>query len=86
MDGPQRPARARSFSLTSPVKINVTSTCVGAPAKIVFGQGPSNAAAGGTITPAVTVRVLDASNNQTNATTSISLGLNGGPTGAALTG
>ncbi len=69
------------------VAFRVTSG-VGAPTKLAFVQGPSNAAAGATITPPVTVAVEDANGNietSDNATT-VSLAIGTNPGGGTLTG
>src|SRR5207248_1415173 len=53
---------ASDASLTSATS-NSFNVTPGAAAKLVFGQQPSNTAAGSAITPAVTVQVQDASGN-----------------------
>ena len=78
---------ASASGLTGAASNSFTIT-PGDPAKLAFGIQPSNAAAGATITPAVTVQVLDANDNlvTTDNSTSISLIASGGPgslTGAA---
>ena len=60
----------------------------GRAAKLAFVQGPSNTAAGATITPAVTVAVEDANGNvetSDNATT-VSLAIGTNPAGGTLSG
>ncbi|HLJ92329.1 MAG TPA: S53 family peptidase [Gemmataceae bacterium] len=58
------------------------------PSKLAFGQQPTNAMAGSTITPAVTVRVLDAYGNPVTSdnTDQVGLTLINGATGATLSG
>jgi hypothetical protein len=58
---------------------------VGAPARLVFGQQPTNTPATATMTPAVTVRILDLGGNFINtATNSIALAIGSDPsTGTA---
>ena len=60
----------------------------GLPTKLGFVQGPTNTAAGATITPAVTVAVEDANGNieTGDSGTSISLAFGTNPSGATLTG
>ena len=63
---------------------NVTA---GAPAKLVFLQGPTNVAAGQGIAPALTVAVRDVHDNLcSTATTLVTLTLSSNPTGATLGG
>ena len=61
---------------------------VGPPVKLAFVQGPSNATAGATITPAVTVAVEDASGNveTSDNATQASLAIGTNPAGGALSG
>lgn len=59
----------------------------GAPAKLVFLQGPTNVAAGQPIAPAITVAVRDVHDNLcSTATTPVTLTLSSNPAGAALGG
>jgi hypothetical protein len=63
---------------------NVT---IGAPSKLAFGTQPSTTLAGGTITPAVTVRIEDAGGNTvTSDTRNVSLAIGTNPSGGVLTG
>lgn len=55
---------------------------VGAPARLVFGQQPASTTGGATISPAVTLQILDANGNLTASTASVSLALTPG-TGTA---
>ncbi len=67
--------------------VNFTATGVaGAPTALVFGTQPSGAAVGGTITPAVTVRLQDASGNLTTSTASVGLAIGNNPGSATLGG
>ncbi|MCB1589267.1 MAG: DUF11 domain-containing protein [Xanthomonadales bacterium] len=59
---------------------------VGAPAQLAFGQQPTNTAAGAVITPAPTVRILDAGGNLTTSMASISVALGNNPGSATLGG
>src|SRR5881398_1569004 len=60
---------------------------VGAAAKLVFTVQPSNAAAGGAITPAMQVAVQDAQGNTVmTATTSITLAIGTNPASGTLSG
>ena len=60
----------------------------GPPTKLAFIKGPSNAAAGATISPAVTVAVEDANGNveTTDNATTVSLAIGTNPGGGTLTG
>lgn len=64
------------------------ATSVGSPAKLAFLQGPSNAAAGATITPPVTVAVEDASGNVVTSDNAdqVSLAIGTNPAGGTLSG
>src|SRR5262249_5057507 len=53
---------------------------------LAFGQQPTNTPAGTTISPAVTVRIVDPYNNLTNSTASVSLAMGSNPSGGPLTG
>ena len=53
---------------------------------LVFSQQPTNAAAGSAITPAVTVRVLDSSNNTVNTTANVTIGIGNNPSSGTLSG
>ena len=70
------------------VAFRVATTSTGPPTKLAFVQGPSNTAAGATITPAVTVAVEDANGNveTTDNATTVSLAIGTNPAGGALTG
>src|SRR5262249_16940864 len=50
------------------------------------GQQPTNTPAGTTISPAVTVRIVDPYNNLTNSTASVSLAMGSNPSGGTLSG
>ena len=60
----------------------------GAPTKLAFVQGPTNTAAGSSMSPAVTVAVEDANGNieTTNNTATVSLAIGTNPSSGALTG
>ncbi len=66
----------------------LTVNQIGPPAKLAFVQGPSNAAAGAVITPAVKVAVEDANGNieTSNNTTQVSLAIGTNPAGGTLSG
>ena len=70
------------------VAFRVASSSTGPPTKLAFIQGPSNAAAGATISPAVTVAVEDANGNveTTDNATTVSLAIGTNPGGGTLTG
>jgi outer membrane protein assembly factor BamB len=70
------------------VAFRVASAVVGPPAKLAFVQGPSNTAAGATITPAVTVAVEDANGNveTSDNATQVSLAIGTNPAGGTLSG
>jgi subtilase family serine protease len=86
-------AGTRTIAATDTVKSSVTGTASvtvspAAAATLVFGQQPTNATAGATITPAVTVRVLDAYGNlvTTDNTDQITLALASNPGAGTLSG
>jgi len=65
----------------------VQPTGVGPAAKVVFTVQPSNAVAGGVITPAVQVAIQDAQGNTvTTATTSITVAIGTNPASGTLSG
>jgi outer membrane protein assembly factor BamB len=70
------------------VVFRVATVTVGPPAKLAFIRGPSNAAVGAVITPAVKVAVEDASGNIETAdnTTKVSLAIGTNPAGGTLSG
>jgi hypothetical protein len=69
---------------TSSVPFNVTP---GVPTRLAFGVQPSSVAAGSNITPAVTVRVVDAAGNTVStATPSITVALGNNPGTSVLNG
>ena len=80
---------ASSSGLTSAPSsaFNVTP---GNPTQLQFAQQPSNTQAGSSITPAVTVQILDANNNLvhtgTGSTASVSMAIGTNPSGGTLTG
>src|SRR5262249_46169049 len=75
------------------VKAGLTSTdsgtltvITGSPSKLAFGTQPSNTVAGSSITPAITVNILDAGGNQTTSTASVTIGISSNPGGGTLSG
>ena len=72
---------------TTSAAFNITAG-TGPPTKLAFIKGPSNAAAGATISPAVTVAVEDANGNveTTDNATTVSLAIGTNPGGGTLTG
>jgi len=77
--------RATATGLTQAIS-NTFNITPGAPAQLVFGQQPSNAAPGATITPAVTVNLLDAQGNQTTGTNAVGMAIANNPGGGTLSG
>ena len=67
---------------------SATTPTTGPPTKLAFVQGPSNTAAGATITPAVTVAVEDANGNieTSDNATQVSLAIGANPAGGTLSG
>ncbi|HEX3083523.1 MAG TPA: hypothetical protein VHP99_03295, partial [Pyrinomonadaceae bacterium] len=53
---------------------------------LAFAQQPTNAPENGTITPAVTVQILDASNNLVNSTAAVTIGIGTNPSSGTLAG
>ncbi len=79
---------ASSTPSYSPATSSAFEVNPGTPTQLVFVQGPTNADAGSTITPAVTVEVEDANGNVVtgdNATT-VTLGIGTNPGGGTLSG
>ena len=70
------------------VAFRVATGTVSPPAKLAFVQGPSNAAAGVAITPAVKVAVEDANGNvqTSDNSTTVSLAIGTNPSGGTLSG
>ena len=65
---------------------NAFNIIVGAPANLVFGQQPTNVAAGTSITPAITVQITDANGNLTSSAASVTLAIANNPGGGTLSG
>ena len=84
------------FTVTAPLgsgctgnarTVGGTITVFGPPTKLAVQQQPANATGGATISPAVTVRVLDASNNLVaNSSAQINLAIGANPGGGTLGG
>jgi outer membrane protein assembly factor BamB len=74
-----------SYAAATSAAFNITT---GAPAKLAFVKGPSNAAAGNAISPAVTVAVEDANGNieTSDNATQVSLAIGTNPAGGTLSG
>ncbi|HKU61655.1 MAG TPA: PxKF domain-containing protein [Gemmatimonadales bacterium] len=69
------------------VDVNGTLVVFGAPHHLVFGQQPSNSQGGATITPALTVRVLDVNNNLVaTGTTTVAMAIQNNPGSGTLSG
>lgn len=62
------------------------SVTAGAAAKLVFGQQPSNALAGSTIAPPVTVLIQDQLGNATTSTANVTLAIGTNPSSGTLSG
>ncbi|MEO8584735.1 MAG: Ig-like domain-containing protein [Acidobacteriota bacterium] len=56
------------------------------PSKLAFGTQPSDTTVGASITPAVTVRLLDNADNQTVSTASVTIAIGTNPGGGTLSG
>jgi hypothetical protein len=78
---------AASGALTGATSAQFTIS-VGAATKLLYGQQPTTTTAGANITPAVTVRIVDAGGNTTASTANVTLAITGGTgtTGAHLSG
>jgi len=74
-----------AYSAATSSTFNITP---GAPTQLAFVQGPTNTAAGSSITPAVTVAVEDANGNveTSDSVTKVTLGFGTNPGGGTLTG
>jgi hypothetical protein len=68
---------ATSGSLTAATS-NAFNVAVGPPAQLDFGQQPTSTTGGATISPAVTVRLLDAGGNQTASSNNVTLAITSG--------
>ena len=81
-----------TLSATSGVLTGATSnafnTNAGSPSKLALGQQPTGTTGGATISPPVTVRILDALGNLTSSTSNVTLAITGGTgtAGAHLSG
>ena len=77
-----------SYTAATSAVFNITASSTGPPTKLAFMQGPTSAAAGATISPAVTVAVEDASGNveTTDNATTVGLAIGTNPAGGTLTG
>lgn len=75
IDGILTVADSASFSVT-----------VGSPSKLGFAQQPASATAGNSISPAVTIRILDAGGNLTSSTASVTIAIGTNPGGGTLSG
>jgi hypothetical protein len=58
----------------------------GSPNKLAFGQQPTTTSVSQTITPGVTVQILDANGNRTSSSASVALAISPNPTSAVLGG
>jgi hypothetical protein len=77
-------ASAGTATAATSIAFNVTA---GAPASLVYGVQPSNVAAGATIAPAVTVKVVDGLKNVvTTSTLAITIALGNNPGNGTLSG
>ena len=77
--------RATATGLTQAVS-NAFNITPGTPSQLVFGQQPTTTDAGATITPAVTVNLLDAQGNQTSGTNAVTMAIGTNPGGGTLSG
>ena len=78
--------RASSTGLAG-ITSNAFNVTTGAAAKLAFVQPPTSAVAGATLTPAVTVQVLDAGGNPVSASTAtVTLAIGSNPGGSSLNG
>ena len=75
-------------NLSTYSNVATAATTIGAPTKLAFIQGPTNTAAGATITPAVTVAVEDANGNveTSDNATQVSLAIGTNPASGTLSG
>ena len=65
---------------------NTFNITPGAANKLVFGVQPSTENGGSAITPAVTVRILDANDNLTTSTANVTIAIGNNPVGGTLSG
>lgn len=78
--------RATSSGLTGSPADFSANALPGTATQLVFGQQPTNAGTGAAISPAVTVRILDADGNLTDDTRDVTLAFGNNPGGGALGG
>jgi hypothetical protein len=76
---------ASSSGLTGATS-NAFNITVGAPTQLAFLQQPTNASGGATLSPAPTVRLLDAGGNLTASTANVTLAIANNPSGGTLSG
>jgi hypothetical protein len=83
-----RAVRGANCQGSGNVDVSGTLVVFGAPHHLAFGQQPSNTQGGAVITPAMTVRVLDAGNNlvANDNTTSIVMAIQSNPGSGTLSG
>ena len=79
---------ASSSPIYSPATSSAFNITPGIPTQLVFVQGPTNAAAGSALSPAVTVAIEDANGNVETGdhSTTVSLAMGTNPSGGTLTG
>ena len=68
------------------VTSNAFNILVGAAAKLVYGQQPTNTVSGQAITPAITVTITDNFGNLTTSTATVALAIGANPGGGTLSG
>jgi hypothetical protein len=80
--------KATSATQPSLAQVNSSSFIISPAAAdhLAFGTQPSNTTAGQTISPAVTLRILDIFGNLTTSTANVSLAIATGPSGSSLLG
>jgi uncharacterized delta-60 repeat protein len=78
--------RGGSFSSSESILEYFGHSYLAAPTRLDFVQQPTNTTAGNNITPAVTVQLLDPSNNLINSNSDVTISLGSNPGGGTLSG
>ena len=72
--------------ILTPATSNTFNITAGAPAKLAVGTQPTDAVSATSISPAVTIRILDAADNLTTSTASVTMAIGTNPSSGTLSG
>jgi uncharacterized delta-60 repeat protein len=78
--------RGGQFGTSESITQSVRNVFLPQALHLAFAQQPTNAPENGTITPAVTVRILDAANTLVNSTAAVTVGIGANPSSGTLAG